>query len=42
MGTPDEVAAAATFLLGPESSWTHGAVLFVDGGTDALLNPDRV
>jgi hypothetical protein len=29
------------FLLGP-GSWVHGTVLFADGGTDALLNPDRL
>jgi NAD(P)-dependent dehydrogenase (short-subunit alcohol dehydrogenase family) len=39
MGRPDEIAAAACWLLGPEASWVHGAVLFVDGGTDALVRP---
>jgi NAD(P)-dependent dehydrogenase (short-subunit alcohol dehydrogenase family) len=41
-GEPSEIAEAVWFLLSPHSSWTTGTVLFVDGGTDALLNPDRV
>ena len=39
-GTADEVAAAAVFLLGPEAAFCCGSVLFVDGGTDALLRPE--
>jgi NAD(P)-dependent dehydrogenase (short-subunit alcohol dehydrogenase family) len=39
-GETDEIADAVWFLL--TNGWTHGAVLFVDGGTDALLNPDRL
>jgi 3alpha-hydroxysteroid 3-dehydrogenase len=39
-GTPDEIAATIAFLLGPEATFCCGAVLFVDGGTDALLRPD--
>jgi NAD(P)-dependent dehydrogenase (short-subunit alcohol dehydrogenase family) len=39
-GEPEEIAEAVWFLLGL-ATWVHGAVLFVDGGTDALLNPDR-
>lgn len=41
-GQPEEIAAAVWFLLCGESSWTHGSVLFVDGGTDALMRPDSV
>jgi NAD(P)-dependent dehydrogenase (short-subunit alcohol dehydrogenase family) len=41
-GEPSEIAEAVWFLLSPQSSWTTGTVLFVDGGTDALLGPDRV
>jgi NAD(P)-dependent dehydrogenase (short-subunit alcohol dehydrogenase family) len=41
-GTAEELAAVVDFLLGPEARWCCGSVLFVDGGTDALLNPDAV
>ena len=36
----DEVAALAVFLLGPDARFFCGSLLFVDGGTDALLRPD--
>ena len=32
-----EVAEAIAFLLGPQASFIHGSVLFVDGGMDALM-----
>jgi NAD(P)-dependent dehydrogenase (short-subunit alcohol dehydrogenase family) len=41
-GEPAEIAEAVWFLLSPQSAWTTGTVLFVDGGTDALLGPDRL
>jgi NAD(P)-dependent dehydrogenase (short-subunit alcohol dehydrogenase family) len=41
-GEKHEIAEAVWFLLSRQSAWTSGAVLFVDGGTDALLNPDRI
>jgi len=40
-GSPDDVAAAVAFLLGPEAAFCAGSVLFVDGGTDAMLRADR-
>ena len=36
---PEEIATSIAFLLDPASAWTHGAVLFVDGGTDASVRP---
>ncbi|HVN86713.1 MAG TPA: SDR family oxidoreductase [Candidatus Binatia bacterium] len=39
-GDPDDIAAAIVFLLSDEASFCCGSVLFVDGGTDALLRPD--
>lgn len=38
---PGEIAATVDFLLGPDASFVHGAVLFADGGTDALVRPDQ-
>ena len=41
-GTPDHIATAIAFLLGPEAAFCCGSVLFVDGGSDALLRPDTL
>ena len=38
-GKAEEVAAAITFLLSADASYIVGQTLFVDGGTDALLQP---
>lgn len=37
---PEEIAAVIAFLLGPESTFVCGSLVFVDGGTDALLRAD--
>lgn len=37
IGTPDDIAAAAAFLLGPQASFITGADLLVDGGVVAAL-----
>lgn len=39
---PAEVAGVVSFLLGADASFVHGAVLFADGGTDALVRPEHV
>ena len=41
-GTPDQIAAAIAFLLSPDAAFCCGSVLFVDGGTDALLRPESL
>lgn len=38
----DDIARVIGFLLSPTSAPVHGSVLFVDGGTDALLRADHV
>ncbi len=41
-GTAGDVAGAVLFLLGPDATFVHGQVLFVDGGTEALMRPDVI
>lgn len=36
---PEEIAEAIAFMQAPAASYVVGQVLFVDGGTDALLQP---
>lgn len=37
---PQEIAEVIAFLLSPQASFIHGAMLFADGGCDALQRPD--
>ena len=39
--TPLSIADAACFLLSDRASFICGAMLFVDGGHDAMLRPDK-
>ena len=39
---PIEIANAMAFIASPEAAGINGVVLFVDGGTDALLNSEKV
>jgi NAD(P)-dependent dehydrogenase (short-subunit alcohol dehydrogenase family) len=39
---PEELAAAIAFLLGPDARYVHGALLKVDGGSDAIVRPDAL
>lgn len=40
VGTPEQIANVICFLLSPEASFLCGAVIFADGGHDAMLRPD--
>jgi len=40
-GEPHEIAALVSFLFGPEASWIHGSIYYIDGGNDAEVRPDR-
>ncbi|MFT5137648.1 MAG: NAD(P)-dependent dehydrogenase (short-subunit alcohol dehydrogenase family) [Parvicella sp.] len=40
-GKPEDMAKATKFLLSEDSSFICGAVLFIDGGHDAMLRPDH-
>ena len=35
MGKPEEIAALALYLCGPESGWTTGSIISIDGGQTA-------
>ncbi len=37
IGTPDDIAAAAEFLLGPAAGFITGVDLLVDGGVMAAI-----
>ncbi len=39
---PSEIANVTAFLTSPEAAGINGVVLFVDGGTDALLHSEKV
>lgn len=40
LGEPDDIAAWIVFMLSPAARFACGSVVFVDGGTDALLRTD--
>lgn len=40
-GEPPDVAKVVAFLLGPDAAWIHGSMIYVDGGNDAEVRPDR-
>lgn len=39
---PEEIAAVIVFLASDEARGVNGNIMFVDGGTDALLNTEKV
>jgi NAD(P)-dependent dehydrogenase (short-subunit alcohol dehydrogenase family) len=42
MGTPDEVASAAAYLLGLDAAFVTGSDLLIDGGVIAALRGGRL
>ena len=40
LGTPEDIAEVARFLVGPESSWVTGQVIAADGGHTLRRGPD--
>lgn len=42
MASPDEVAAAAAYLLGPDASFVTGSDLLIDGGVIAAMRAGRL
>ncbi|MEM7413071.1 MAG: SDR family oxidoreductase [Myxococcota bacterium] len=40
-GTAEEMAGVIAFLLSDAAAYIHGMMLWVDGGTDAAVRPDR-
>lgn len=40
LGEPEQIAEAVNFLLSSKADFICGAVLFADGGHDAMLRPD--
>jgi NAD(P)-dependent dehydrogenase (short-subunit alcohol dehydrogenase family) len=41
IGQPEQIARAVCFLLTEAADFIYGSVLFVDGGHDAMLRPDK-
>lgn len=40
-GHPDEIAALVGFLQSSQAAFIHGSVVFIDGGMDAMVRPQR-
>ena len=39
--TPDEIAAFVATMLGPVARYLHGSIVYVDGGNEAAMLPDK-
>ena len=40
VGEPEDVAALARFLIGPEARWITGQIINIDGGHSLRRGPD--
>lgn len=40
-GTAEEMAKVISFMLSDDAAYIHGMMMWVDGGTDAAIRPDR-
>lgn len=40
-GTAEEMAKVIKFMLSEDAAYIHGMMMWVDGGTDAAIRPDR-
>lgn len=40
-GEPEDISNLIWFLSSEQASWIHGSVMYVDGGNDAEIRPDR-
>jgi len=38
---PDEMAGVIEFMLGDGAGFVHGSIWYADGGTDAMIRPDK-
>lgn len=41
VATPDEMAGVIEFMLSDGAEYMQGSIIYVDGGTDAILRPDE-
>ena len=40
-GTAQEMAGVVAFMLSEDAAYINGMMMWVDGGTDAAIRPDR-
>jgi NAD(P)-dependent dehydrogenase (short-subunit alcohol dehydrogenase family) len=38
---PNDIADVIVFLQSPQARYVHGSIVYADGGTDAVIRPDR-
>jgi NAD(P)-dependent dehydrogenase (short-subunit alcohol dehydrogenase family) len=38
---PEEISGLIAFMLGPEAGYMHGSIVYMDGGNDAVVRPER-